>query len=81
MHPAGRDRFENGRDRFRGMLSRVFGDAENPLQWAFTIGRVAGIRVRIHVIFVIYAIALLFAGIAKDSIGLPFTAITIARCS
>ncbi|MBX3351704.1 MAG: hypothetical protein KF684_02120 [Phycisphaeraceae bacterium] len=79
MHPAGRERFDGGRDRFRAMLSRVFGDAENPLQWAFTLGRVAGIRVRIHVIFVIYAVAqLLFATIAKDSIGLPFTAITIS---
>lgn len=84
MNRAGRDRFDDSAgsgsgDRFRGMLARVFGDAENPMQWAVTVGRVAGIRVRIHVIFIIYAVAqLLFAGISRDTIGLSFTAIAIA---
>ncbi len=84
MNRAGRDRYDEAGgsgagDRFRGMLARVFGDAENPMQWAITLGRVAGIRVRVHVIFIIYAVAqLLFAGISRDTLGLSFTAIAIA---
>lgn len=70
---------ESGGERFRAMLARIFGDADNPMQWAVTLGSVAGIRVRLHVVFIIYVVAqLLFAGIARDSIGLGFTAITMA---
>lgn len=70
---------ESGGERFRSMLARIFGDADNPMQWAVTVGSVAGIRVRIHVVFIIYAVAqLLFAGISRDSVGLGFTGITLA---
>lgn len=81
MNKRGRERYDDSGagDRFRGMLARVFGDAENPMQWALTVGRVAGIRVRIHLIFIIYAVAqLLFAGVSRDTIGLGFTAISLA---
>ena len=85
MNRAGRERYDDAGgaggsgDRFRGMLARVFGDADNPMQWAITLGSVSGIRVRVHVIFIIYAIAqLLFAGISRDTIGLAFTAIAIS---
>lgn len=80
MNQRGRERFESGGDgRFRAMFARVFGDAENPMQWAVTIGSVAGIRVRIHVIFIIFVVAqLLFSSISKDTIGLSFTAIMLA---
>jgi Zn-dependent protease len=85
MNRAGRDRYDDtggaggSGDRFRGMLARVFGDADNPMQWAITLGSVSGIRVRIHVIFIIYAIAqLLFAWISRDTLGLGFTAIMLS---
>lgn len=79
MNKRGRERSCDGAGRFRAMLSRVFGDAENPMNWAVTVGHAAGIRVRIHVVFIIYAIAqLLFSGISQDTIGLGYTAIMLA---
>ncbi len=81
MNQRGRERFEPGAGdgRIRAMFARVFGDAENPMQWAVTLGSVAGIRVRIHVIFIIFAVAqLLFSSISQDTIGLSFTAIILA---
>ena len=44
MSPYGDDgwRDDSGRGRFRAVLSRMFGDNENPLGWAITLGSVAG---------------------------------------
>ncbi len=82
MNKRGSERYEpgfGGDGRIRAMFARVFGDAENPMQWAVTLGSVAGIRVRIHVIFIIFVIAqLLFSSISKDTIGLAFTAIMLS---
>src|SRR5690606_11149391 len=83
MNRRGRERVGSGAGgggaRFRAMVGRVFGDAENPMQWAVTLGHVAGIRVRIHVIFILYAAAqLLVSVISRDALGPQFVAISLA---
>lgn len=39
------------------VLARIFGDGENPLAWGFTVFKVAGIRVRLHVLFIAYMLS------------------------
>lgn len=36
------------------ILARIFGDGENPLAWGFTLFSFSGIRVRIHLLFIVY---------------------------
>lgn len=67
-----------GRGRFRDTLARVFGDADNPLNWAVTLGNVAGIRVRIHIFFIIFIAARLLFSIAQDAWGFYYAAIAMA---
>jgi len=66
-----------GAGRFRRLFGRIFGDAENPLGWALTIGVVSGIRVRVHLLFVIYAIAQVLWSIPRDSMGVGYTAMAM----
>jgi len=65
-------------DRWRRIAGRIFGDAENPMGWALTFGRVAGIRLRMHLLFVIYVIAQMLWSIAPDTIGPVFQVIILA---
>ena len=58
-----------GRDRWRRVVGRVFGDAENPLGWAIRIGRVRGIRVRVHLLFVVFAVAQMLWSLPRDEMG------------
>ncbi|MFI4896843.1 MAG: site-2 protease family protein, partial [Phycisphaerales bacterium JB059] len=55
--------------RFRAAMRRVFGDGENPLNWGFTLYRAWGIRVRVHLLFVIFLIARLIFTLPQDGIG------------
>ncbi len=61
-----------GGDRWRVVLGRVFGDAENPMGWGLTIGRVWGIRVRVHLFYIIYIIAQIIWSILPDQMGLTY---------
>lgn len=65
-------------DRWRRIVGRVFGDAENPLGWALSLGRVAGIRVRVHLLFLVYAGAQLLWSIPRDELGLPYQSMILA---
>ena len=40
---------------WRAALARLAGDSDDPLQWAITLGRVAGVRLRVHLFFVLFA--------------------------
>jgi len=53
-------------------MGRVFGDAENPLGWGLTIGRVFGIRVRVHLFYLIYIAAQIVWSILPDQMGLTY---------
>ncbi len=74
---AGRRAAGDARDRWRRVFGRVFGDAENPLGWAVPLGRVAGIRVRVHLLFIVYAAAQLLWAIPRDTLGIAYQAMII----
>src|SRR5688572_18384834 len=60
---------------FRAGLRRVFGDGENPLNWAFPLYTAWGIRVRLSVWFVLFAVFEMISSLPKDRIGFSFMAI------
>ena len=64
--------------RFRAALGRVFGDAENPMGWALPLFRIAGIRVRIHLLFLVYAIGVVLFSIPRDTMGVGYTLLEMA---
>ncbi len=72
MYESGHD---NRGDKWRRIVGRVFGDAENPLGWALPLGTLAGIRVRAHLLFVVYVIAQMLWAIPKDTIGPAYQAL------
>lgn len=75
--PESYESIGGGRGGFRAALRRVFGDAENPLTWAITVGRVWGVRVRVHLFFVVYALAVLLFSISRDAMGIGYTALAM----
>ena len=63
-----------GGSGFRAAVARVFGDGENPLAWGIPLFTVAGIRVRLHVFFLVYVVTqLIYAALPSQS-GLRWTA-------
>jgi stage IV sporulation protein FB len=64
---------------FRRVLRRIFGENENPLAWSLPLYTAWGIRVRIHLFFVVFiAGELIFAGLRQDRIGLGYAALGLA---
>lgn len=51
------------------VVRRVFGDGEDPLNWALPLYSAWGIRVRVHLIFVVWIIAQLIWSIRLSDIG------------
>lgn len=76
MRRAPDDRGSAG--RFRDVLARIFGDAENPLGWALPVGRVAGIRIRLHLFFIIYVVGSILTSIVRSNLGVGFVALAMA---
>ncbi len=67
--------FDERRDdggRARAALRRVFGDGEDPLSWGLTLGRVWGIRVRVHLVFVAFVALELIYALPHEGLGLEF---------
>lgn len=60
------------------MLRRIFGDGENPFSWAFPLFTLAGIRVKVHVIFIILVISQLIWSASRDTVGLGYMATGMA---
>lgn len=70
-----RESLEDGeRGGWRRVLRRVFGDGENPLSWGFPLYAWRGIRVRIHVLFVVFLVAELIRALVPSGAGLVFVA-------
>lgn len=66
-----------GGSRFGRLARRIFGDLENPMSWSVPLYTAWGIRVRVHLVFVIMiAWELIFAG-TKYGIGFQWTAMFI----
>lgn len=64
--------------RFTGILRRVFGDGENPLNWGFQIFTFLRIRVRIHVFFIVYVLGQLVMSISQGAVGVGHMALGLA---
>lgn len=78
-HPEFPDSDSTDRGRgFRATFARIFGDAEHPLSWAVSVGSIAGIRIRIHLLFIVYAAAQILWSINQDFFGPGYTAIAMA---
>lgn len=58
--------------RITGRLGRLFGEGEPWLRWGVSAGRVAGFRVRIHWLFVVYVVASLIFTLPLHQSGLAF---------
>lgn len=58
------------------MARRIFGEGQNPMEWAIPLYEAWGIRVRLHIIFAIYIVSeLLIAGIKLDATGWSLVAV------
>lgn len=62
---------------FRTALGRIFGDGEHPLTWAIPLGAIGGVRVRLHILFLVYAVAQMLWSINQDFFGPAYTAIAM----
>jgi stage IV sporulation protein FB len=62
---------------FRRAIRRIFGENENPLMWALPLYTAWGVRVRIHIIFVLFIAIEMIMSLAPDRIGPAFTAMAI----
>lgn len=61
-----------GRDR-GSVLRRIFGDGQNPLEWAVTLYTAWGIRVRVHIVFIIYIAAqLIISSAGREAVGAAY---------
>lgn len=55
--------------RVRALFRRVFGEGENILDWALPLFSLAGIRVRVHIFFLVFIAARLLWSIPRDELG------------
>lgn len=62
----------------RGVLRRIFGDGANFLDWSLPLYNAWGIRVRVHLLYVVFIAVELMTSLARDTWGFPFAAITMA---
>ncbi|MDF1809728.1 MAG: hypothetical protein P1U42_08540 [Phycisphaerales bacterium] len=58
--------------KLKAILSRIFGDGENPFAWGFTLFRVFGIRFRIHLLFIVYLLSELIFTVPGNRDGFAF---------
>jgi len=63
--------------RFRAAVRRIFGDGENPLSWALPLYTAWGIRVKAHLFFIIYIVAMLLSSLPQNAIGPGFMALAM----
>ncbi|MFT5424549.1 MAG: Zn-dependent protease [Phycisphaerales bacterium] len=57
---------------FSAGLRRVFGGGENPLEWSIPFGRVAGLTLRMHLVFPVYVISRLIWSISRDEVSFTY---------
>lgn len=69
---AGRGRGGGSGKRGAASLGRLLGDGENPLRWGVPMGRLWGVRVRVHWLFVLYALSQLIFTLPRQHAGVVF---------
>lgn len=67
-------RFDSRPSGWRGVVARVFGDGDNPLTWGVPLYTLWGIRVRIHLLFLVYIAMELAFSLVRDRMGIAFVA-------
>lgn len=67
-----------GGDSFRRVLGRIFGDAEHPLGWGVTVGRLFGVRIRLHLLLVVYVLGQIAWSIPREELGVAYMAMLMA---
>lgn len=68
------DDSNSGQGRFSRALRRIFGEGDNPLQWAVPLYTAWGIRVRVHILFIIFSLVGLISSIDPNGLGLVYAA-------
>lgn len=66
---------DNDGDRFAGIkkvLARIFGDGENPLAWGFHLFAIKGVKIKIHLLMVVYLLAQLIFTMPGHNAGAIF---------
>ncbi|MGD9691610.1 MAG: site-2 protease family protein [Phycisphaerales bacterium] len=58
--------------------ARVLGSGEDPFSWAPTIGVFFGIRVRLHIVFIVFAGWFVLSSISRDAAGAVYTISSVA---
>ena len=69
--------YDDKGDRFAGIkkiLARIFGDGENPLAWGFPLFTIKAIKIKIHLIMVVYLLAQLIFTMPGHNAGTIFVA-------
>lgn len=66
---------EDGGGGVRAVFRRIFGNGENPFDWALPLYTAWGIRVRIHLVFILMIIAELLWSLPGGTLGWSFKAI------
>jgi hypothetical protein len=67
-----RDPWKSGIGGGAGGLARLFGEGELWLRWGVPIGRVAGVRVRIHWVFIVLIVAGVIMTLPHNQSGIGF---------
>lgn len=57
------------------IAGRVLDDPSNPLGWSVTVGAFRGIRVGVHLVTVVFMVAMLLSSLPRGNFGIGFTAI------
>jgi Zn-dependent protease len=73
--PEWKSSYDDDGDRFAGIkkvLARVFGDGENPLAWGFPFFTLAGVKIKIHILMVVYLLAQLIFTMPGNQAGAVF---------
>ncbi len=73
--PEWKSSYNDPGDRFAGIkkvLARIFGDGENPLAWGFPFITIAGIKIKIHLLMVVYLLAQLIFTMPGHNAGPVF---------
>ena len=78
--PEWKSSYDDDGDRFAGIkkvLARIFGDGENPLAWGFPLAIIQGIKIKIHLLMVVYLLAQLIFTMPGHKAGAVFVAPTL----
>lgn len=69
--------YDDSGDRFAGIkkvLARIFGDGENPLAWGFPLFSISAIKIKVHLLMVVYLLAQLIFTMPGHKAGPVFVA-------